>query len=332
MKLGRNDPCHCGSGKKYKHCCLDGAAKQSAEIADELAQSIAMNPNLSMDEVNVLLAHKMAERNNRPLDEFCGLSPTQMMNWLHAPLSELSWVTINTPADLTACPVIRYLQLMMQEAIQQGGSIKATARGNLPANLVKQASALLPEFAIAQYEKEISISDYAGNNEDNFRALHYTRVLAEIAGFFTFQNGRFWLTEAAHEQYLAGGINSFFRPMLEAAVSQFNWGYLDGWESQINLRTFWLFMLWRVYSHGSLLKMFKEMATAFPDLLAQMAAEGEDSPERMLPIMIHLRFVKRFLQYWGFVVHNPYGWYKATEETEECQVLPLLKQTFIFAV
>ncbi|MCC5890622.1 MAG: SEC-C domain-containing protein [Alkalibacterium sp.] len=21
-KLGRNDPCHCGSGKKYKKCCL----------------------------------------------------------------------------------------------------------------------------------------------------------------------------------------------------------------------------------------------------------------------------------------------------------------------
>ncbi len=23
MKTGRNDPCPCGSGKKYKHCCLD---------------------------------------------------------------------------------------------------------------------------------------------------------------------------------------------------------------------------------------------------------------------------------------------------------------------
>lgn len=22
-KLGRNDPCHCGSGKKYKKCCLN---------------------------------------------------------------------------------------------------------------------------------------------------------------------------------------------------------------------------------------------------------------------------------------------------------------------
>ena len=22
-KIGRNDPCPCGSGKKYKHCCLN---------------------------------------------------------------------------------------------------------------------------------------------------------------------------------------------------------------------------------------------------------------------------------------------------------------------
>ena len=26
VKIGRNDPCHCGSGKKYKHCCLPGYA------------------------------------------------------------------------------------------------------------------------------------------------------------------------------------------------------------------------------------------------------------------------------------------------------------------
>jgi hypothetical protein len=34
MKTGRNDPCHCGSGQKYKKCCLakDDAAR-SAELA-----------------------------------------------------------------------------------------------------------------------------------------------------------------------------------------------------------------------------------------------------------------------------------------------------------
>jgi hypothetical protein len=26
MKAGRNDPCPCGSGKKYKHCCVNKSA------------------------------------------------------------------------------------------------------------------------------------------------------------------------------------------------------------------------------------------------------------------------------------------------------------------
>jgi hypothetical protein len=34
MNVGRNDPCHCGSGKKYKKCC---AAKDQAERSAELA-------------------------------------------------------------------------------------------------------------------------------------------------------------------------------------------------------------------------------------------------------------------------------------------------------
>lgn len=29
-KLGRNDPCHCGSGKKYKKCCMDKDQKMKA--------------------------------------------------------------------------------------------------------------------------------------------------------------------------------------------------------------------------------------------------------------------------------------------------------------
>ncbi|MEY4588052.1 MAG: hypothetical protein RL497_128 [Pseudomonadota bacterium] len=332
MKIGRNDPCHCGSGKKYKHCCLEGASKQHGEILDEFAQSIAMNPHLNLDELNVLMAHKMTERNNRPIADFCGLSATQMSNWLSAPFDELLWVTINTPTDLSACPVMRYLDLIVREAIQQGGSIKATTKGNLPVKLVKQASALLPEFAIALYEQDISISDYAGNNEDNFRALHYTRVLAEVTGILTLKSGRFWLSQSAQEQYLAGGINGFFLLILEAAVGKFNWAYLDSWENGIDLRTFWLFMLWRVHSHGSLIKMFKEVAIAFPDLLVTLSAAGEHKPDWLLPIIINVRFVDRFLQYWGFVIHDPRGRHLATDATEKTQVLPLLKQTFIFSI
>jgi hypothetical protein len=34
MKLGRNDLCPCGSGKKYKHCCLNAGTAQAAAPAD----------------------------------------------------------------------------------------------------------------------------------------------------------------------------------------------------------------------------------------------------------------------------------------------------------
>ncbi len=38
--LGRNDPCHCGSGKKYKLCCLsqdEAKAREAREREQEAA-------------------------------------------------------------------------------------------------------------------------------------------------------------------------------------------------------------------------------------------------------------------------------------------------------
>ena len=37
-KIGRNDPCSCGSGKKYKHCCLqlDRSEIGSTKLIDML--------------------------------------------------------------------------------------------------------------------------------------------------------------------------------------------------------------------------------------------------------------------------------------------------------
>jgi hypothetical protein len=35
---GRNEPCHCGSGRKYKHCCLE---KDEAEVSAARAKAAA---------------------------------------------------------------------------------------------------------------------------------------------------------------------------------------------------------------------------------------------------------------------------------------------------
>jgi hypothetical protein len=39
MKVGRNDPCPCGSGKKLKHCCA-ARAQRRAETRDSLAKGL----------------------------------------------------------------------------------------------------------------------------------------------------------------------------------------------------------------------------------------------------------------------------------------------------
>ncbi|MBO7926360.1 SEC-C domain-containing protein [Pseudoalteromonas sp. K222D] len=326
MKLGRNDPCPCGSGKKHKHCCMNTAStKQHAQIFDDITQTLAMNPELSLDELNLVAEQTIAARNNQADSDFCGLCPTQISNWLYAPFNELTKVTFNTPADLSSSPVMSYLALIFTEAMQQGGSIKATAKGNLPAKLVKQASELLPNFAVSKYPTHISISEFAGSNEDKFNALHYTRTLADVAGIIYYKSGHFHIKKSAQKLYQTQGINAFYLPMLEAAIMQYNWRYFDSFTDSVDLRAFWLFMLWRLQKHTSVEQLIDEVITAFPALLSHAPASQYSSPSELLGRLIESRFINRFLEFWGFVSIDP-------KRRENANIQPLLTQTFQFAI
>jgi tetratricopeptide (TPR) repeat protein len=70
-KIGRNEPCPCGSGKKYKHCCLqqqEAAARALAaaavrptidvEIADSLARFDAEDELTAASNAAVDLVHE----------------------------------------------------------------------------------------------------------------------------------------------------------------------------------------------------------------------------------------------------------------------------------
>jgi tetratricopeptide (TPR) repeat protein len=64
-KTGRNDPCPCGSRKKYKKCCLakdEAAARERAKEA-EVAGSAALDPVFVDDDDDHL-----AEDSNRVID------------------------------------------------------------------------------------------------------------------------------------------------------------------------------------------------------------------------------------------------------------------------
>ncbi|WP_411747002.1 YecA family protein [Reinekea sp.] len=333
MKLGRNEPCPCGSGNKYKRCCMnkDSASAQLTSVFDDIEQAAAMTPDLSLEDLNTLIEHKMNSVNNNAVADFCGLTASQMSNWLYAPYDELEQVSISTPADLSMCPIMRYLELILEEAMQNDGSFKATSKGNLPAKIVKQASDILPEFAISKYQRFISISAYSGSNEDKFDALHYTRLLADLAGIIYLRSGRYHVKKTAQKQYQTQGIQAFFIPMLEAATRQYNWGYFDAHEFDAALRPFWLFMLWRLNTHASVEKLIEEMIIAFPDLVNNPADQNPLTHQN-LDRLIELRFVKRFLEFWGLVTLDPKRRNGDEYIPRHVAIQPLLAQVFRFDV
>ena len=140
------------------------------------------------------------------------------------------------------------------------------------------------------------------------------------------------MKKEAQKQYQTRGINAFFLPMLEAAVTKFNWAYFDGWQTEVDLRTFWLFMLWRLQGHASVDQLTEDVATAFPDLLRHFAPDGYFSPIKLLGLLIGARFFDRFLHLWGFVIVDPKRIFAEEQVPRKAEIQPLLTQTFQFSI
>jgi hypothetical protein len=60
---GRNEPCYCGSGRKYKHCCL---AKDEAEASAARARAAAEAPAAPPEAVPATPARPLKPQTNQP--------------------------------------------------------------------------------------------------------------------------------------------------------------------------------------------------------------------------------------------------------------------------
>lgn len=68
-KTGRNDPCHCGSGKKYKRCCLEkDEADDSSTREAARAAAVAASPMQAMGTAFLDDAVALTEASNAVVD------------------------------------------------------------------------------------------------------------------------------------------------------------------------------------------------------------------------------------------------------------------------
>jgi len=98
MKVGGNDPCPCGSGRKYRNCCLEDQGsglphEGPAGVFAEIRQALQGQRFSSLEELRFFTDRFMRQRNQASLDDFQGLSPERMHRILAFPFDSPDLVT-----------------------------------------------------------------------------------------------------------------------------------------------------------------------------------------------------------------------------------------------
>lgn len=128
---------------------------------------------------------------------------------------------------------------------------------------------------------------------------------------------------------VVAGINTSAAAWTERQSSSLQYSMILRGEDA-DLSTFWLFMLWRLQSHGSIDQLTKDVVIAFPDLLPLLPDRDYHTPEKMLSILIKSRFIERFLEFWGFVTVEPRYFFSEKAAPRNVEIQPLLREAFRF--
>ncbi len=81
-KIGRNDPCPCGSGKKYKHCCLGitddhKGMNQARNHKDEVEELLSNREFDSLEELQIFVDSFTEKKTRFPRSISLGFPPNR---------------------------------------------------------------------------------------------------------------------------------------------------------------------------------------------------------------------------------------------------------------
>lgn len=327
-KTGRNEPCPCGSGKKYKHCCQNSASLVNEDLSAVLAgQNFA-----SLEDVQATVDQFTQQRNRQASDDFHGMSPEQMHHALHFAFDspELFHFSQSLSAQ-SAAPVLRLAEYIVRAIDEKG--LKLTAKGNLPQKLCKEAFNSYKE----QHSDDPFLLYGKINKEEDFFDLHVTRLLLELAGFSRKAKGRLYLTKKCR-QLLEGdekGVAGLYPELLKSYCQKFNWAYRDGFDDDLAfIQQAAVFSLYLLKLHGSDWRPFSFyedcFIQAFPMLLDQIKPRSWCTVEDQLRRCYSLRTLDNFLCYFGLVKVESLSEEREFPKNKKIRALPLLDEVVQF--
>ncbi len=331
--IGRNDPCPCGSGKKFKHCCLGKESSTASghgatSISETLRNALEGRQFNSLEEAQTFLDQITQQQNRRQLDEFHGLSPEQMHRILNFPFASPGLVRLPEVLDAhLVAPILTLFELLIDAIGEQG--LKPTAKGNLPRSFCREAA--LTYWGKQEYQER---TRYGGiNREDDFDDLHVTRLVAELAGLIRKYKGRFILSRDCRRLLAGDGMTAIYPRLFRAYVEQFNWAYRDGYPELRFIQSAFLFTLHLLNRYGDSWQsqVFYEDAFLrdFPMLLDEVPPSQVFSPDDEVRRCYTWRTLVHFAGFLGLATVEPVSEGLRCREYR-VKALPLLNQVAQF--
>ncbi len=279
--VGRNDPCPCGSGKKYKRCCLnqDRAAGSAVDVssiagaggaANELRMMLEGQQFSSQDEANAFLDQITIARNQRGIADFLGLSSEQIHRFLHFPFESPQYVVFPEVLDAEPdAPLMTLFSLIVDAMGDQG--LKATATGNLPRTFCREA---FDTFKATGFYDD-GMAPRGINTELDFTELHEVRTIAELAHLIVLDNKHFVLTEQCKKLLSEHGNAAIYPLLFRTFCRGYNWGYLDGYAEASIVQMSFIFSLYMLKQQGSKQQPHTQIAEAFLKAFPMLIDEFE---------------------------------------------------------
>lgn len=295
---GLNKPCVCGSGKKYEDCCFlrdmeELEEREPSATGSWLKEAMGRRSFNSLQEAEETLDRAVSDRNNTPLDDFCGLSPAQMTRLLYDPFGEESPARYNLElTNFPETPILRILKQILL-GLSQGG-LKMTAKGNLPAAFSRAVA--LSYYGEEGFRKKTRFGGF--RKEQDWEEIHTVRLTAELAGFVKKEKGRFRLTRKGEQVFSQGVNGKSFLDLFEAYTLKFNWAYRDRYPQMGIVQNSFLFTLFCLHRFGDETRSGEFYADlfqrAFPMVLDEMPQNRYWSPEEEAKRCFSLRALERF--------------------------------------
>ncbi len=338
----RNEPCPCGSGRKYKHCCLhgpvgespdlddgpnaglgppfdDAAPKPASDFSTRLREVIGEHEFASLEDAQAFVDDFAANHNDGPLEEFDGLSPHAMHRILHAPFDSPDVLAIAERLEAEPrAPLLAWFHLIASALGEKG--VRATTTGNLPRALSQEAARVAQGDTAYGPEDRYERAPHTVRSEEDVFPLHYARVTARMAGLLRLYRGRWSLTRRAHRLLADGDDRAILLRLFRTLAAQVNWRYgtrIDRFEM---VQSAWPFLLRLLQRYGDAPRPAEfyadAMITAFPMLLeeapvfewdhADPDATAERARRRARDEITFLAF-ERFAAPLGLATAEPYA-------------------------